>query len=125
MSKTIKKIWIETDIWQAFQTLYPRQASSAIEDYLKMLINQKTRPIAGDKEFDILLQDADQKKKDIQDLVGELQETNARIQAYTLEKRKKAVEEAEAKRMRSIRAKALSDGIKASGVLADVIDDFM
>jgi predicted nucleic acid-binding Zn-ribbon protein len=91
-----------------------------MEQWMVMMINQKIGSVSDDNEMQELLHEAEQKKKAIQELSGNLQNVHAKIQQYQLQKRKEALEKKKVQRERLVRAKRTNDGIKASGILGRV-----
>jgi hypothetical protein len=120
MTKTIKKIWVDDDVWNQFQMLFPRQASALMEEWMVMMINQKVGQVSDDSEMQELLHEAEQKKKAIQELSGNLQNVHAKIQQSQIQKRKETLEQKKTQRERLVRAKATNDGIRASGILGRI-----
>lgn len=117
MGKTQKNIWITEDIWVQFQVLYPRQASSMIEDWMTLMIDRKIEKIADDSELQSLMEAAADQKKAMQEASSALQKVQAQIQQYQMEKRRELAEKKAKQRDRIQRAKVHHEAVRASGIL--------
>lgn len=120
MTKVFRKIYLDVDVWDQFQVLYPRQASNVVEETLLMMINRQIEKVTDDAELQTLMNISAEQKKSIQEATGNLQKVQAQIQQYQIEKRKKMVEDKSKQREKVIRLKRNNDAIRASGVLARI-----
>ena len=97
MAKAMKALTIDVNVWEDFQQIYPQQASSMVNDFLKNVVNSAKR----DKTSVNIMLEKKKLEKDVKNfnkLKATIDERTSLIKDYEELKNKKEVEKLEAKK---------------------------